>query len=926
MATFIVGNTRKVFNFGTSKVWDFSEAYRNASNGDVIQFQAGTIINLGQNRFTIEKNLSFVGDMKDDGSLTTSINGTILVTKGYQVSFEKMILNDNIDRTVVTVNGANVVLNQCIMRNFSNTNKKVLLYANDNAQVKIMNSIVDTSDQKRWDTIKTYQANLVIENTTLDKVSIWTSENSNCKLTRVESSRIRSTNAVYAIRSNVEIEDSKIINDGIDGENKYPTVFLNQSSLKSHNSILDNQDEVESVHLEKHSVFESNNDYIYKLAAYSSQVFLSNATIQLIFLLTNRSSGYANSVHFNEHSESIINILSTDESVLYIKNAVFEEIIDPNVRVDNEAFAAIDKIDFVNGNPDDILMEAKNGGKLIYDGQHDQKSVGDTTNKTQSEDSNVALEKLNSLIGLDKVKKQVKEFINLNIINQKRKEQGLQVVNTSMHSLFLGNPGTGKTTVARIIGDVLYQKQVISRPDVIEVSRADLVAEYVGQTASKTREVLKSALGGILFIDEAYTLSNGGENDFGREAIDEILKFMEDNRDDIMIIFAGYPKEMRKFLKMNSGLKSRIPNVFDFEDYTADEIVRIGLFDLKKRNYTVDELYYEKELKDYYDKENDHSNGRWIRNVNEKIMKAQALRLAESDNISVDLLQEITQDDINQVVNKDLEINSADDAYAKLNSLIGLEKVKQQVSKFINMSVINNKRKEQGLATSAVSLHSLFLGNPGTGKTTVARIMGQILFQKGVIRKPELVEVSRTDLVAEYVGQTAPKTRDVLESALGGVLFIDEAYTLSSGGGNDFGREAIDEILKFMEDHRDDIVIIFAGYTKEMEQFLKMNSGLKSRIPNVFDFEDYTADEVVQIGLFDLSKRQYILENEDTYSEVVKDSYENTNDHSNGRWIRNVNEKLIAIQAERLASSPNDMNDIDVLKTITEEDLLKFKG
>ena len=129
-----------------------------------------------------------------------------------------------------------------------------------------------------------------------------------------------------------------------------------------------------------------------------------------------------------------------------------------------------------------------------------------------------------------------------------------------------------------------------------------------------------------------------------------------------------------------------------------------------------------------------------------------------------------------------------------------------------------------------------------------------------------------------------------------------------------------------MEDHRDDIVIIFAGYTKEMDQFLKMNSGLKSRIPNVFDFEDYTADKVVQIGLFDLSKRQYILENEDTYSEVVKDSYENTNDHSNGRWIRNVNEKLIAIQAERLASSPNDMNDIDMLKTITEEDLLKFKG
>ncbi|MSE05949.1 AAA family ATPase, partial [Lactobacillus salivarius] len=259
-------------------------------------------------------------------------------------------------------------------------------------------------------------------------------------------------------------------------------------------------------------------------------------------------------------------------------------------------------------------------------------------------------------------------------------------------------------------------------------------------------------------------------------------------------------------------------------------------------------------------------------------------------------------------------------------SLIGLDKVKKQVKEFINLNIINQKRKEQGLQVVNTSMHSLFLGNPGTGKTTVARIIGDVLYQKQVISRPDVIEVSRADLVAEYVGQTASKTREVLKSALGGILFIDEAYTLSNGGENDFGREAIDEILKFMEDHRDDIVIIFAGYTKEMDQFLKMNSGLKSRIPNVFDFEDYTADEVVQIGLFDLSKRQYILENEDTYSEVVKDSYESTNDHSNGRWIRNVNEKLIAIQAERLASSPNDMNDIDMLKTITEEDLLKFKG
>ena len=452
----------------------------------------------------------------------------------------------------------------------------------------------------------------------------------------------------------------------------------------------------------------------------------------------------------------------------------------------------------------------------------------------------------------------------------------------------------------------------------VEAKESDLISSNVGGTALETKKLLNKALGGVLFIDEAYTLDKKGSVNFGIEAINTILAFMEDHRDEIMIIFAGYTKEINQFLKSNPGLKSRVPNTFDFEDYSSDEIVQIGNKYLESKSYVLeDQAYYNSYVKNAYKTSLDKSNARWIRNVNESILKSVANRVVENDEDDVTTIKNI---DIKAVKNigKYEDDGTKKDEMEELNKLIGIKKVKTQVEEFIALAEINKKRAEQGKSTSSFSLHSLFLGNPGTGKTTVARLVGKVLYQKGVIAENKLIEVSRTDLVAGYIGQTAEKTRKVLESALGGVLFIDEAYALNSGSGNDFGQEALDEILKFMEDHRDDIVIIFAGYTKEMGEFLNMNSGLRSRIRNTFDFEDYTEEEVVEIGLLGLDKYGYELDRE-YYGEVIKDLYKN-NDGSNGRWVRNINEKIITNMSTRIAREGGDN-----LDEITNEDIEKVK-
>lgn len=267
---------------------------------------------------------------------------------------------------------------------------------------------------------------------------------------------------------------------------------------------------------------------------------------------------------------------------------------------------------------------------------------------------------------------------------------------------------------------------------------------------------------------------------------------------------------------------------------------------------------------------------------------------------------------------------SADELIAELNSLTGLTAVKEDVNALINLLKVQKMREQMGMKQTSVNKHLVFMGNPGTGKTTVARLLAKIYKAIGAISKGHLVEVDRSGLVCGYIGQTATKTAEVIESALGGVLFIDEAYTLTNGKGQgDFGQEAVDTLLKGMEDHRDDLVVIVAGYTELMEEFLDSNPGLRSRFNKFINFEDYTAEEEVEILINNCKKQEYMLSRDALeearrfFTDRVADKPEG---YANARDVRNYLEKAISNQASRIVG----LKDVDnnILAMLEKEDLV----
>ena len=257
-----------------------------------------------------------------------------------------------------------------------------------------------------------------------------------------------------------------------------------------------------------------------------------------------------------------------------------------------------------------------------------------------------------------------------------------------------------------------------------------------------------------------------------------------------------------------------------------------------------------------------------------------------------------------------------EDLRKELDSYVGLTAVKQEVRDLINLAAVEQLRRKHGLPTADMSLHMVFTGNPGTGKTTIARLMARVYHSLGILSRGQLVEVDRSGLVAGYVGQTAIKTRKVIDSALGGVLFIDEAYALNGGGANDFGQEAIDTLLKAMEDHRDDLVVIVAGYDGLMERFIHSNPGLESRFNRYLHFADYTEEELLAIFRMQCQKGCYTLdpEAEEPLRALLEERMEDAASFGNARGVRNLFEQILVRQAGRLAGQGS----------VTKEDLMRI--
>lgn len=548
---------------------------------------------------------------------------------------------------------------------------------------------------------------------------------------------------------------------------------------------------------------------------------------------------------------------------------------------------------------------------------------------------------LDALVGLQQIKKQVREHAQYIQFLQLRKAKGFKEKDEiNVHSVFIGNPGTGKTTVASMMGMLYHKIGLLSKGHVHEVDRVDLVGEYIGQTAPKVKEAIEKARGGVLFIDEAYALArtNDDSKDFGREVIEILVKEMSNGPGDLAVIVAGYPREMKHFLDSNPGLKSRFKLHFQFDDYVPQELLQIAHYAAHEKEVQLEDRAWNKLdqiITDAFrNRDRTFGNARFVYDLMDKAKINLGLRImdmTDHDQLNENELSLILSEDIDRIewqTTKKLPRIPIDEkllaeARAELDGLVGMKNIKEEINELVQLVRYYISKGQHVL--NNFYLHTVFVGNPGTGKTTVARILTKIYKALGILERGHMVETDRQGLVAGFVGQTAIKTAEKIDEALGGVLFIDEAYALTSGHtGADYGNEAIQTILKRMEDKRGEFFVFAAGYPENMEQFLKVNPGLRSRFDKILRFDDYDPDELFQIARGMLEDNQLALtQDAATHLQKLFLTMHKKRDKffGNARTVRQMVIDMIKNQQLRLSAMARPINDEDT-HVVTIEDVM----
>ena len=517
---------------------------------------------------------------------------------------------------------------------------------------------------------------------------------------------------------------------------------------------------------------------------------------------------------------------------------------------------------------------------------------------------------------------------------------GEKLSRINLNATIGGPPGTGKSTGIEKAAKVLKVLRVLRRGHVVVVSKGELTGEVIGASKKKTQAKLREALGGVLVVDEAYRLM---DDQYGKEALEEIMfKIEGEYNGRIMVVLIGYGSHMTELLASNPGLESRFPNRLVFKSYNAPELYKIFCNFILSDGRILGEgaaAAAERQIRQMWDRRDEATfgNAREMRNLAERCDAARSERI---ERLPKSMLAGCSQDEARAILKtitvSDIEAASRsgtaggktwEELLTKLEGdFVGQMAPKQVLRAFVNEVVVKRRRAEKGLGSvSAVALHQAYLGDPGTGKTTFAARVGVIMVAAGLLSKGHVVSCGRADLVGNVQGDTAKLVAKKFREAEGGILFIDEFYSLVNGDGDSFGREALDMIVKLMDEKRSSVSVIVAGYTADVEAMSKYNAGLMSRFAAKPEFTAYSADELILI-YSNMVRNEGLALSADaeidaaSYIQTMWQAGQTREDFGNAREVRRFFEMCSRAQAGRLALMP-EADDVQ-LCAITSDDIV----